>query len=135
MLSLGKFLELLVYAPALCIMRPALCEHTAPPAEPVPDADRPLPRARFNVVRFFGVGVTAVSFALSRVEDVFELCVPRIQITRSGAPEKSAHGESSRLAEDEEKRLLRAEIKAWWQGVAEHLDRLVSATGRTRERC
>jgi hypothetical protein len=28
-------------------------------------------------------------------------------------------------AVDEEKRALRSEIKAWWEGVADHLDRLV----------
>jgi 1-phosphatidylinositol-3-phosphate 5-kinase len=90
------------------------------------DSD-PLPSARYNIVRFFGYGDRHVSFSLSRVEDIFELQVPRLQIVRSGMPSnapKSDLGQPS--GGDEEKRVLRNEIKAWWQAVAEHIDKIVS---------
>lgn len=43
--------------------------------------------------------------------------------TKAGVPlmERSRSGSGN-----EEKGVLRKEIKDWWQGVAEHLDRLVS---------
>jgi 1-phosphatidylinositol-3-phosphate 5-kinase len=79
------------------------------------------------MVRFFGYGRRWVSFSLSRVDDVFELRVPRLQVVRSGMVEHSGRSvDDKTLAEDDEaKKTLRREIRAWWQGVAEHLDRLV----------
>jgi 1-phosphatidylinositol-3-phosphate 5-kinase len=97
-----------------------------------------------------------VSFALSPIDDIFELRVPRLQITRKtgdkalaaatgdkGAENKSvrssiAKSEISSLDSasvgdsirdgtkgvDEERRALRREIKAWWEGVADHMDKL-----------
>jgi 1-phosphatidylinositol-3-phosphate 5-kinase len=109
MLSLAKFLEMLVYSPLLSQLDVALCTHTA------------AGDAQTNIVRLFGYGARHVAFSLSRVDDVFELQVPRLQL--AARPPKPA--EDQPPPGEEEKRVLRAEIKAWWQAVAEHLDRLV----------
>ncbi|KAJ6535129.1 hypothetical protein B0H19DRAFT_1271776 [Mycena capillaripes] len=172
--SFAKFLEVLVYSPAICTLSPALCAHTSPPPPPprVPvalpssptstptastvtsastvharreqdEAAPALPASRFNIVRHFAVGGGhRVSFALSPIDDVFELRVPRLQITRKIGDKDKGSGASSASARssiasgvsgasgggpapvDEEKRALRREIKAWWEGVADHLDKL-----------
>jgi 1-phosphatidylinositol-3-phosphate 5-kinase len=65
------------------------------------------------------------------IEDIFELQVPRLQITRSNGDK---YARNSIDKEDpntdnngeEEKKLLRREIKSWWEGVADHMDKLVS---------
>ncbi|KAJ7748858.1 hypothetical protein B0H14DRAFT_2983246, partial [Mycena olivaceomarginata] len=96
-----------------------------------------------------------IDYSLSRMDDVYELRVPRLQIvggagTGTGARTSLANSVSVSAAEfggdvasmstsasgsakegkegpavDEEKRALRREIKAWWEGVADHLDGLV----------
>jgi 1-phosphatidylinositol-3-phosphate 5-kinase len=92
-----------------------------------------------------------VSFSLSPVREVFELRVPRLKVCKdkdhavasstslntssrnSIASEVSAVSSTSGLSgmgEDEnndaaEKRKLRKEIKAWWEGMADRLDVLV----------
>ncbi|KAJ6515534.1 hypothetical protein C8R45DRAFT_1067124 [Mycena sanguinolenta] len=144
--SYAKFLEVLIYSRAICTLTPALCAHTSPPLEVrVPGAaeDPPPPTSRFNIVRHFAVEGHAVSFTLSAIDDVFEIRVPRLQITRKGG-DKSARSSiasattsnsmkddasmtsaaSTAQSMDEEKRALRKEIKAWWEGVADHMDKL-----------
>ncbi|KAJ7172306.1 hypothetical protein C8R46DRAFT_1085479 [Mycena filopes] len=215
--SFAKFLEVLIYSPAVCTLTPALCEHTSPSpprppisptarstatssgstyttsttstsstttynpnknAKPTPVDPPQLPTSRFNIVRHFAVvrkdkrepGHT-VSFRISAIEDdIFELRVPRLQITRksgergvrtsmvkddgasvvSGVSETSGVSRASGVTGvsgvsgvsgtsgstagktitgghptvEEEKRTLRREIKAWWEGVADHLDKL-----------
>lgn len=180
--SFAKFLEVLVYSPAICTITPALCAHTSspPPSPPSSEvrapvastlssptststgstvtsastvkprnsgggADAPapaLPASRFNIIRHFvhGKGRHRVSFTLSPIDDVFELRVPRLQITRKFGDKGAASARSSIASAsatsvsggggagtpvDEEKRALRREIKAWWEGVADHLDKLV----------
>lgn len=72
-----------------------------------------------------------VTFALSVVDDIFDLRVPRLQIVRSPLPEKAPARVAKTFSEDEERaaedvrRVLRREIKKWWHAVAEHLDELV----------
>jgi 1-phosphatidylinositol-3-phosphate 5-kinase len=87
-----------------------------------------------------------VSFGLSIIENIFELRVPRLQMLRWSAVEKERSSDcsssvcseptlSSSISSDtsggqqtgEGKRILRKEIKSWWEGIADHLDKLVSA--------
>jgi 1-phosphatidylinositol-3-phosphate 5-kinase len=129
LLSFGKFLELLVYSPALCSVNPILCEHTAPPLLPWPS----LPASRLNTVRHFSSLAHSVSFSLSTIEYVFELRVPRLQLTRGYGDKSSKESIASErdIAEvDEEKKELRRQIKRWWEGVTDHLDKLVSQHSR-----
>ncbi|KAJ7249724.1 hypothetical protein B0H12DRAFT_1121540 [Mycena haematopus] len=147
--SYAKFLEVLIYSRAICTLTPALCEHTSPPLDTrvsgATDDAPPLPTARFNIVRHFVVNGHAVSFTLSPMEDVFEIRVPRLQITRKGGDKSvrssiasattsvskdttTASTSTATVSQpqpvDEEKRALRREIKAWWEGVADHMDKL-----------
>lgn len=77
-----------------------------------------------------------VTFSLSAVEDIFELRVPRLKIVRRRGAEKNPtdslnlppiqdHSSSLPAAESDRK-TLRYEIRKWWQGLSEHMDRLVS---------
>ncbi|KAJ7330381.1 hypothetical protein DFH08DRAFT_786154 [Mycena albidolilacea] len=120
--SYAKFLEVLIYSR----LTPVLCDHTAP-ATPSPkekDGDE----HRFNVVRHFERQAYRIDYSLSRMDDVYELRVPRLQIVGgagTGARTSLANSEGKEgPAVDEEKRALRREIKAWWEGVADHLDGL-----------
>ncbi|KAG5643166.1 hypothetical protein DXG03_001496 [Asterophora parasitica] len=119
LIPFGKFLELLIYSPHLAAPTPALCQHSE----------------RLSVRRHFGVMRThVVTFASSRVEDIFELRVPRLQITHSerctGRDSSSSTGQGSGVEsvddteEEKEKRELRREIRRWWEGVADHMDKL-----------
>jgi 1-phosphatidylinositol-3-phosphate 5-kinase len=82
-----------------------------------------------------------VLFTLSLVDYVFELRVPRLQMTASsgfglGSREKEKEvrayveerGGDGDKDKDGEKKELRREIKKWWEGVADHMDTLVGAT-------
>jgi len=72
-----------------------------------------------------------ITFALSTIEDIFEVRVPRLQITkgaeRVATPPNSAGGsEGSDLGStSEQKKALRREIRKWWEGVSDHLDTIV----------
>jgi len=122
--SFAKFLELLVYSPTICTLNSFLCDHTTPPHGTSPD----LPAARLNIIRHFTTATCDVSFGVSTIEDIFELKVPRLQITRGtekvGVP-LTLLGQGT---EDEaiQKKDLRREIKKWWEGVADHIDKIVS---------
>ncbi|KAG6852316.1 hypothetical protein C0991_000959 [Blastosporella zonata] len=119
LLSFGKFLELLIYSPAFGVPSPSICTHTE----------------RFNLQRHFSVPTHTVSFACSRVHDIFELRVPRLQIYGSRG-ERAIHDSASSMSQSEsgeiaeeseeelEKRELRREIRRWWEGVADHMDKL-----------
>ncbi|KAJ6550877.1 hypothetical protein DFH09DRAFT_1319739 [Mycena vulgaris] len=152
--SYAKFLELLVYSPAICTLTPGLCAHTAidPATAAGPAEAPPLPPSRLNIVRHFATRGCTVSFALTAVEgDVYELRVPRVQIAaRRGArasmgkeeeaaaaaaasmrssvakddSESVASGSAAKKDGEEEKRALRREIRAWWEGVTDHVDQL-----------
>ena len=120
LLSFGKFLELLLYSPMICTLTPALCEHTTPP----PGSWSDLPQSRFNIMRHFSTAFGTVSFSLSTIDDIFEFRVPRLQITREKSPPSTSISEHP--PEDYDKKTLRREIKRWWEGVADHIDKLVS---------
>ncbi|KAK7007378.1 hypothetical protein R3P38DRAFT_3325358 [Favolaschia claudopus] len=158
--SYSKFLEVLIYSRAICTLTPALCSHTSPPlgirvppsAANSDAASPPLPSSRFNIIRHFASPALgyAVSFRLSTIDDVFELRVPRLQITRksgdkgTNSARTSVATSASATSKDdtasvstaassatqaqapveEDKRALRREIKAWWEGVADHMDKL-----------
>jgi hypothetical protein len=117
---------------------------------------------RMNVVRHFSIPMKQetehgsehehekeVSFTLSAVDYVFELRVPRLQMTAAartskgpGAGERekekkekllktgggdtvNVKNEVKEKGGDEERKQLRREIKRWWEGVADHMDSLV----------
>lgn len=119
--SFAKFLELLLYSPAICTLSHTLCTHTS---SSTPKTS--LPASRFNVIRHFSYKSYRVSFTLSSVDDIFDLRMPRLQFTKSGWLEKTPPATASITAMDElDKRELRQEIKHWWQAVGDHLDKVV----------
>ncbi|KAI1793643.1 hypothetical protein LXA43DRAFT_198769 [Ganoderma leucocontextum] len=88
LVSFAKFLELLVYSPAIHALSPQLCEHTTFPEKPWAPANTPIPQARFNIIRRFSHKGRVVTMTLADVRDVFEVHVPRLQILRRKAGEK-----------------------------------------------
>ncbi|KAI9060832.1 hypothetical protein FKP32DRAFT_1632308 [Trametes sanguinea] len=129
--SFAKYLELLVYAPAIHVLQPPLCEHAAFPPKPWPPADTPIPQARFRIIRKFSYQGRTVTFTLSEVKDIFEIRVPRLQILRRKAGEKKApegpqrkNSKASSGSSGDDRRALRREIMRWWQGLSEHMDQL-----------
>lgn len=123
MFSFTKFLELLVYSPTISTLNSFLCDHTTPPSENSPD----VPASRLNIVRHFSTASVDVSFALSTIEDIFELKVPRLQILRdTGVPHILLGNKEGSEDEARSKKELRREIKKWWEGVADHIDKIVS---------
>ncbi|KAG7092023.1 hypothetical protein E1B28_008405 [Marasmius oreades] len=97
-----------------------------------------LPDMRFNIVRHFSNRTHTVSFFVDKIDEVFELRVPRVQVIRGISvlgPHHTQEGTASTTGgvndeiehEDEvEKKKLRREIKVWWEGVADHVDMLES---------
>ncbi|KAH9943601.1 hypothetical protein B0H21DRAFT_695546 [Amylocystis lapponica] len=127
--SFAKYLELLIYSPALCVPGRPLCEHTEPPPPPWTELDAPLPRMRMNIYRKFSYKGYTVTISISAVEDIFELRVPRLQIIRRKPGERSGAGTdqepiTSKISTDDDRKLLRREILQWWQGLSEHIDKL-----------
>jgi 1-phosphatidylinositol-3-phosphate 5-kinase len=103
------------------------CSHMTAPSEP----RKSPPAMRFNIIRWFSMGHGTVSISLSTIEDIFELRVPRLQVQRVGEKVSKTPTEASEISLEEEetedeKRALRREIRQWWQGVADHIDSLVS---------
>ena len=116
----------MVYSPTICTLNSFLCDHTTPPS---PDP----PATRLNIIRHFSTASSNVAFALSTTEDIFELKVPRLQITRGGNEKANAslsplgHKEAGTEDEASQKKDLRREIKKWWEGVADHIDKIVES--------
>lgn len=134
LVSFAKFLELLCYSPAICTVTPTLCEHTTPPSR-LPDFQ--LPKSRLEIIRNFSFQSHIVTVELSSVDDILDLRLPRLQILRnndssigsnmtSGSSAISECAGISDASAEEEKKALKREIKSWWQGVSEHIDKLVS---------
>ena len=115
-----------MYSPTISNLKSFLCDHTTPPSENSPD----LPASRLNIVRHFSAASVDVSFTLSAIEDIFELKVPRLQIVRDTEKASVPHTPlvNKERSEDEArpKKELRREIKKWWEGVADHIDKIVS---------
>ncbi|KAJ3812441.1 hypothetical protein F5876DRAFT_37385 [Lentinula aff. lateritia] len=142
--SFAKYLEVLIYSPLLCKLSPRLCEHTDPSSTTSSSTSSTrsissnLPPQRFNIIRHFSASSEyTVSFKIDPVKDIFELRMPRLQISNRRVQEGdsdtlgfvstlSHKGEMEHHAskEDEQKKKLRREIKAWWEGVADHMDLL-----------
>ena len=130
MFSFAKYLELLVYSPAIHALDPRLCDHTVFPKKPWVGRDSPVPRSRFNINRRFSYKGHTVTFTLSEVKDVLEVRVPRLQILRrkeKRSPDGGEHVSPKNPAgpSDDAHRVLRREIKSWWQGLSERMDQLV----------
>ena len=128
LISFAKYLELLVYSPAMCTMSPPLCQHTALPSKVQLAEDMPLPQTRVNTIRKFSFQDHIVSFSLSPVTDVFEVRVPRLQILRTKLnehqPDAPLYSEEQLSSMEADRRALRREIMKFWQGLSEHMDRL-----------
>ncbi|CAK5277872.1 unnamed protein product, partial [Mycena citricolor] len=118
--SFGKFIEVLVYSPAICTITPALCPHTTPESRGTSASSSSLPASRLCIVRHFRYKTHVVSFSLSVVDETFDLRVPQLQITR----EKDAVGKVEDKAS--EKEVLRKEINEWWTHIADQMDLLES---------
>ena len=138
LVSFAKFLELLVYSPAIHTLSPHLCEHTTFPEKPWAPADTPIPRARFDIMRHFSHKGRVVTMTLADVREVFEVHVPRLQILRRKAGEKKPVQDSTSASVQhpaplgssvlgESHKVLRREIMRWWQGLSDRMDQLVSA--------
>ncbi|KAK2463301.1 hypothetical protein APHAL10511_004956 [Amanita phalloides] len=115
LLSFAKYLELLIYSPA--IHSSPICEHTT----------HPDPNVRINFVRHFSTRTCIVTFCLSEERDIFQLHLPRLQICRTG--DKTSHPVYSEncqepLQMEEEQIVLRRQIRAFWEAVSDHLDRI-----------
>lgn len=113
---------------------PPLCEHTTAPRRAGSDADILISKARQNMLRNFSYRAQVLTFSVSILEDIFELRVPRLKIMRHRhvenaekdvRPETEPHLDRDSSAEDDRKQ-LRREIKEWWQGLSDHMDKLVS---------
>lgn len=100
-------------------------------------ADFQLPQSRLEIVRHFSFQSHTITVELSDVDDIFDLRVPRLHIVRSNGfcnrldipsePKGISEGTPIiAVGTHEEKKVLKREIKSWWQGVAEHMDKLVS---------
>ena len=120
-----------MYSPALATLKPTLCAHTTPPPHPWPN----IPHSRFNIVRHFSTKSHTVSFSCSALENVFEIRVPRLQIVRGNGGRLSRDPvatQTENTEPEEERRVLRREIKRWWEAIADHMDKLVSMEGPTK---
>ncbi|KAI0710732.1 hypothetical protein C8Q76DRAFT_678336 [Earliella scabrosa] len=128
MFSFAKYLELLIYSPAIHHLQPSLCEHTAFPAKPWSGLNSPIPQTRFNIIRRFSYKGRTATLTLAEIKEVFEVRVPRLQILRRKADKKPASDgpeqKSAKVASPpgDAHRVLRREIMKWWQGLSEHMD-------------
>ncbi|KAF7318576.1 hypothetical protein HMN09_00368000 [Mycena chlorophos] len=121
-LSFGKFLELLIYSPALSRISPTICDHTG--LSQISSSELPL--SRLSIVRHFSSMGHVVSFALAQERDVFELRVPRLRVGKAlglGGRERAVPVATS-SEEDKDKKVLRREVTSWWTGLGEYLDKL-----------
>jgi 1-phosphatidylinositol-3-phosphate 5-kinase len=135
LLSFGKYIELLIYSPSLHILYPPLCEHTSISAQR--SQASAISRSGLDISRHFSYGTHQVTFSLSAI-DVFDVHVPRLQLSKSGNDKQTdmAAINPSPMTDQpigdmqDPKRALRKEIIDWWQGISEHMDRLVSSECR-----
>jgi 1-phosphatidylinositol-3-phosphate 5-kinase len=122
--SFAKYLELLIYSTA--IHSSSICNHTT--SQPPSELDPSGTRFRFNFLRHFSTDTCKITFSLAEERDIFQLHLPRLQICRTG--DKTSHpmclencqGPSQ---EEEERAVLRHQIRAYWEAVSDHLDKIV----------
>jgi 1-phosphatidylinositol-3-phosphate 5-kinase len=121
LLSFGKYLELLAYSDPFAKLSKPLCEHTTPASTETKD----LMRARSNIVRHYAYQSYITSFSTSPVQDVYEVQIPRIQITKVRAMKAMKEGMTIREAwQKDERAELRLQITAWWKGIKERMNQL-----------
>jgi 1-phosphatidylinositol-3-phosphate 5-kinase len=104
-------------------LTPTLCEHTTSPA-----GAGSLPSSRFNIIRHFSTASGDISFTLSKIQAIFELRVPRLQITRGLEKFSPVTNPSKKEDVDMDgahKKALRREIRRWWEGISDHIDKIV----------
>ena len=124
LLPFAKYLELLIYSTA--IHSSSICEHTT--SQSPSKSDTSGTRFRSNFLRHFSTDTCKTTFSLAEERDIFQLHLPRLQICRTG--DKINHpmcldkcqGASQ---EEEERAVLRRQIRAYWEAVSDHLDKIV----------
>jgi len=102
-------------------LTPSICDHTTPLSSPTTT----LPTSRFNIIRHFTTASAGISFTLSKIDDIFELRLPHLQVTQGLdiVPSPFTHPDISGLSEKAKE--LRREIRKWWEGVSDHIDKIV----------
>lgn len=140
---------------------PSSSSSTSPSAShPTTQPHPHVPESRLNIIRHFSVQHATVSFSLSIVDDIFELRVPRLQINGGSELERERGERMEKIASsadhhpngttkgkeggmntgggdidvdaaEEDKKVLRREIKRWWEGITDHMDKLVSSCSCT----
>ncbi|KAM6499935.1 hypothetical protein JOM56_005443 [Amanita muscaria] len=133
LLSFAKYLELLIYS--TLVHSSSICEHNTLSATN-PEHQSDSKPNKFNITRHFSASETCtVTFTLSEAKDTFELHLPRLQMSRTGADskDKARHPLSSdsdspnhgAMLLEEDRIQLRREIKLFWEGVSDYLDKIV----------
>ncbi|KAG8839645.1 hypothetical protein FRC18_009575 [Serendipita sp. 400] len=117
--SLGKFLELLSYSPNIIRLSNPPCEHTKLNSS----SEQDLARCRLNIVHHFAYNGFMLTFSTSPVHDVYEVRIPRVQITKGRALASQQQGGTIRDTwQKQEQDKLRLEIALWWKGVKQHMN-------------
>ncbi|KDQ21242.1 hypothetical protein BOTBODRAFT_60985 [Botryobasidium botryosum FD-172 SS1] len=126
LLSFGKFLEILIYSPNMSTLSNPICPHTTP--LPPMQGEPRLPDSRFILVRHFAFGPRILSFTLSRIDEVFEVRVPRLKIVKTGvdARREGWHRPGPLRDSDDEQEMdrLRMEITHWWKSLRKYMTRV-----------
>jgi len=82
-------------------------------------------KARSNIIRHFAYKSYIMSFSTSPVQDVYDVQLPRIQITKARAMTAMQESGTIRDAwQSDEREELRLQITAWWKGVKERVNQL-----------
>ncbi|KAG8835679.1 hypothetical protein FRC17_001868 [Serendipita sp. 399] len=121
LISLGKFLELLSYSPHMARLSNPPCEHTVASSS----SEQELARCRSNIIRHFAYKGFVLTFTTSPVQEVYEVRIPRVQITKGRAWASQQQGGTIRDTwQKQEQDKLRLEITLWWKGVKQHINAL-----------
>lgn len=121
LLSFGKYLELLAYSPDIIRLTSPICEHT----ELTSVDEKDLLRCRSNIDHHFGFKDSVVVFTMSPVQDVYEIRIPRVQITKARALTGQEERDTIRDRwQSKERDKLRLEITMWWKDVKQHIGNL-----------
>jgi 1-phosphatidylinositol-3-phosphate 5-kinase len=119
LLSFGKYIELITYSDEFAKIHPPLCDH------PKAASKEELNKRKFYIVRHFAFNSYIITFTAVPVEDVYEVRIPRVQITKHRALKAQREGSTIRDNWQEQDRdKLRLEITLWWKGVKEHMNQL-----------
>ncbi|KAH8833483.1 hypothetical protein DL96DRAFT_1457068 [Flagelloscypha sp. PMI_526] len=128
--SFAKFIELTIYSTVVGQFKQTLCEHTTPSDDQS--------SWRHKIARHFSRQECIVSITTAPVLNIFDLRVPRLQVdsTYAGAKAESATEKANLVLGiniGDAKKNLRKEIKCWWEGMADHLDKLVRSQDEVSE--